>query len=226
MRARFFDRQDGEIIRNSKHRAPFLAELVPDTGTTLLIGLGSNGGCAQLLHFLKLGKSTRLERGRKSKLRVVVVQRVEGRGCAVTPAVRHEELGLDAGAAAVDVADEAPRGVEQAGPARHGEEQVVVLVRVRVPAPEHPLQVLAQLLASRLRQSSALVGHADIISLRRTQPSRSKPTSAASSRSAVSGSWTLIVCMPSARADLRFIPMSSRKAVSGGVTPSSRHASS
>src|SRR5207247_8068707 len=74
MRARFFDRQAREIIRNSKHRAPFLAELVPDTGTTLLIGLGSNGGCAQLLHFLKLGKSTRLERGRKSKLRVVVVQ--------------------------------------------------------------------------------------------------------------------------------------------------------
>src|SRR5438876_911005 len=224
MRARFFDRQDGEIIRNSKHRAPFLAELVSDTGTTLLIGLGSNGGCAQLLHFLKLGKSTRLERGRKSKLRVVVVQRVEGRRCAVTPAVRHDPEGFDE---ALPAAREGDRHAEVEDlvvaevPA-----QVVVLVRVRVPAPEHPLQVLAQLLASRLRQSSALVGHADIISLRRTQPSRSKPTSAASSRSAVSGSWTLIVCMPSARADLRFIPMSSRKAVSGGVTPSSRHASS
>jgi len=64
MRARFFDRQDPknplngdyvdderqlrEIIRNSKHRVPFLAELVSDTGTTLLIGSGSNRGCAQL----------------------------------------------------------------------------------------------------------------------------------------------------------------------------------
>src|SRR5207247_8824744 len=95
MRARFFDRQDGEIIRNSKHRAPFLAELVPDTGTTLLIGLGSNGGCAQLLHFLKLGKATRLERGRKSKLRVAVVQRGEGGRLAPTPAARPEPGGVD-----------------------------------------------------------------------------------------------------------------------------------
>src|SRR5205814_3086056 len=100
MRARFFDRQDGEIIRNSKHRAPFLAELVPDTGTTLLIGLGSNGGCVQLLHFLKLGKSTRLECGRKSKVRVVVVQRVGGRRCAVTPGVGYGPGGFGEAVAA------------------------------------------------------------------------------------------------------------------------------
>src|SRR5207249_8266720 len=88
MRARFFDRQDGEIIRNSKHRAPFLAELVSDTRTTLLIGLGSNGGCGQLVHFLKMGKSTRIERGRECKLGGVVVQGGGGRGWAVSPAVR------------------------------------------------------------------------------------------------------------------------------------------
>src|SRR5207249_11892643 len=86
MRARFFDRQDGEIIRNSKHRAPFLAELVPDTGTTLLIGLGSNGGCGQLPYLSPLRKATRLARARKSKPPVVGVQRVGGRRCAVPPA--------------------------------------------------------------------------------------------------------------------------------------------
>src|SRR2546426_9845276 len=63
MRARFFDRQDGEIIRNSKHRAPFLAELVSDTGTTLLIGLGSNGGGEQAPFFPLLGEVTRNELG-------------------------------------------------------------------------------------------------------------------------------------------------------------------
>src|SRR2546429_2210522 len=141
MRARFFDRQDGEIIRNSKHRAPFLAELVPDTGTTLLIGLGSNGGCAQLLHFLKLGKSTRLERGRKSKLRVVVVQRVEGRRCAVTPAVRHDPEGFDEALPAAREGD------------RHAEVEDLVVAEV-------PAQVVVERLVDRRSLAGQPVGEA------------------------------------------------------------------
>src|SRR5437867_5428171 len=141
MRARFVDRQDGEISRNSKHRAPFLAELVPDTGTTLLIGLGSNGGCAQLLHFLKLGKSTRLERGRKSKLRVVVVQRVEGRRCAVTPAVRYDPEGFDEALPAAREGD------------RHAEVEDLVVAEV-------PAQVVVERLVDRRSLAGQPVGEA------------------------------------------------------------------
>src|SRR5204862_347558 len=82
---------------------------------------------------------------------------------AVVPGEPHtdqlEELGLDAGAAAVDVADEAPRGVEQAGPARHRQEQVVVLIGVPVPALQQSSGFVAQVFATRLRQEPALVGH-------------------------------------------------------------------
>src|SRR6185369_1727976 len=70
-----------------------------------------------------------------------------------------EQLGLDARAAAVDVANEAPRGFEEAGPARHRQEKVVVLVGVPVPLPEHAPELRVQLLASRLRKETAFVGH-------------------------------------------------------------------
>src|SRR6185503_9718228 len=52
-----------------------------------------------------------------------------------------------------------PGGVQQLRPARHGEEEIVVAVRVAVPAIQHLLQRLAQLLAPRLRQQAPLVGH-------------------------------------------------------------------
>src|SRR5438552_2633029 len=57
---------------------------------------------------------------------------------AIVPGQLHahelEQLRLDARAAAIDVADEAPGGVEQAGAARHREEEIVIFVRIAVPA--------------------------------------------------------------------------------------------
>src|SRR5262249_48804593 len=70
-----------------------------------------------------------------------------------------EQLRLDARATAVDVADEPPRRLEQSGPARHREKQVVVLVGVAVPAAQHAAKLLAQLFPPRLCDQTALVGH-------------------------------------------------------------------
>lgn len=58
------------------------------------------------------------------------------------------------------------------------------------------------------------------------QPLNESPVTASSSSSARSGSVTLIVCMPSARAGLRLTPRSSRKTASSGRTPTASHASS
>src|SRR5262245_17578010 len=70
-----------------------------------------------------------------------------------------EQLGLDARPAAIDVANESPRRVEQTRPARHREEQVVVLVGVAIPPAQHAPELVAELLAPRLRDQTALVGH-------------------------------------------------------------------
>ena len=79
---------------------------------------------------------------------------------AVVPGQPHphqlEQRGIDRGLAAVDVPDEAPGGVEQARTARHGQEEVVVVVGVLPPAFEPALELLAQLGGVGLGKESAL----------------------------------------------------------------------
>src|SRR3977135_3281644 len=46
-----------------------------------------------------------------------------------------------------------------AGPARHRQEEVVVLVGVPVPPPQHASELLVQVLVSRVRKETGFVGH-------------------------------------------------------------------
>src|SRR5262249_20189938 len=96
-----------------------------------------------------------------------------------------EQLRLHARAAAVDVANEPPRRLEQGRPARHREEQVVVLVGVAVPAAQHAAKLLAQLVPPRLRDQTALVGHGILPALRGVYSARR----GGGQRLALLGSW-------------------------------------